>query len=368
MALATTFVVAVGATTTRYTAIIKEMNVLFSGQVMVVSEGAIVIQAIPIGGGLLPQNYTENMIRNLTNVEKVVSILFITPLGVGEIIQPVPVNFSIGIPVQDWHSMLGPTPLREGGRFPTNESGTEVVVGASLADQHNWLPGTEVMINGYMLEVSGVLDTKLAILNRCFVMPLKLTQKIYNYPKSVNIISAKPIQGCPQEKLAESIEQRVEFVDALTEDRRNDMIQPVLAQIETWNLGIQTLIFIMSLILVMTVTVMSVSERRRDFATLDAIGAPLSYVFRVVVFEAGMIGFLGGALGIIFGTFGALSLASLYTDISLSQFFPSIFEIASPIYMLEIFLSVVAICCLGGVIPALRAMKMRIAEVLRAEY
>jgi len=124
----------------------------------------------------------------------------------------------------------------------------------------------------------------------------------------------------------------------------------------------------MSLILVMTVTVMSVSERRRDFATLDAIGAPLSYVFRVVVFEAGMIGFLGGALGIIFGTFGALSLASLYTDISLSQFFPSIFEIASPLYMLEIFLSVVAICCLGGVIPALRAMKMRIAEVLRAEY
>ena len=368
MALAATFVIAVGATTMRYTAVIKEMNVLFNGQVMVVSEGAIVIQAIPIGGGLLPQNYTENMIGSLKNVERVVPILFVTPLGIGEIIQPVPVNFSIGIPVQDWPLMLGPTPLREGGYFPTNESGREVVVGASLADQYNWLSGTEVLINGYRLEISGVLDTKLAILNRCIVMPLKLAQEIYNYPKSVNIISVKPVQGCSQEELAYDIEKQVEFVDALTEDKRNDMVQPVLAQVETWNLGIQTVIFIMSLILVMTVTVMSVSERRRDFATLDAIGAPLSYVFRVVVFEAALIGFFGGVLGVIFGSFGALVLASLYTNISLGQFFPSIFEIVPLLYMFEIFLSVVAVCCLGGVIPAISAMKMRIAEVLRAEY
>ncbi|MCK4669554.1 hypothetical protein KAT21_05495, partial [Candidatus Bathyarchaeota archaeon] len=47
VALATTFVIAVGSTTMRYTTVIKEMNVLFSGQVMVVSKDAIVIQAIP---------------------------------------------------------------------------------------------------------------------------------------------------------------------------------------------------------------------------------------------------------------------------------------------------------------------------------
>lgn len=352
----------------RYTAVIKEMNVLFSGQVMVVSEGAIVIQAIPIGGGMLPQNYTENIIRNLTNVENTVAVLVVTPIGIGEIIQPVPVNFSIGIPVKDWRQILGPTPLREGGHFPTNESDREVVAGASLADQYNWLPGAEIMVNGYSLEVAGVLDTKLAILNRCIVMPLKLAQKIYNYPKSVNVLAVKPVQDYPQEELVDDIEERIDFVDALTEEERNDMIQPVLAQVETWNLGIQTVIFIMSLILVMTVTIMSVSERRRDFATLDAIGASIGYVFRMVVFETSLVGFLGGVLGIIFGSFGALVLASLYTNISLGQFFPSIFEIVPPLYILEIFVSVVAVCCLGGTIPALSAIKMRIAEALRAEY
>ncbi|MEM2566850.1 MAG: FtsX-like permease family protein [Candidatus Bathyarchaeia archaeon] len=44
----------------------------------------------------------------------------------------------------------------------------------------------------------------------------------------------------------------------------------------------------------MTVNPVSVSERRRDFATLDALGAPISYIFRIVIFEAAIIGVLGG--------------------------------------------------------------------------
>jgi putative ABC transport system permease protein len=199
-------------------------------------------------------------------------------------------------------------------------------------------------------------------------MPLKLAQTIHNYPGSVNIIAVKPAEGYPQKNLTEAITKKISYVQALTEDERNDMIQPVLAQVETWNVGMQTVILAMSLILVMTVTVMSVSERRRDFATLDAIGAPLNYVFRIVVLETSLIGVLGGALGIGFGSLASLVLASLYTNIPLAQFFPSIFEIVPPFYMFEAFAAVILVCCVGGLVPALNATRMRIAEVLRAEY
>jgi putative ABC transport system permease protein len=369
VALATTFAVAVGAATMRYTTVIKEMNVLFSGQIMVVSKDAIVIQAIPIGGGMLPQNYTERRIQNVTGAEKIVPILFVTPLGIGQIIQPVPVNFSMGIPVEYWQAILGPTPLRgKAGHFPTNESSNEVVVGPSLADQYNWTVGLPITVMGHELEIVGILDTKLALLSRCVLMPLRLAQELYNYRDSINIITVKPIQGFSQKNLTDTMENQLPYINALTEDERNDMIQPVLAQVETWNTGIQTVIFLMSLILVMTVTVMSVSERRRDFATLDAMGAPLSYVFRVVIFETSLIGVLGGILGIAFGSLAALVLASLYTNIPLAMFFPTFYEIIPPFYMLEIFLAVVFVCCLGGIIPAINATRMRIAEVLRAEY
>ena len=369
VALATAFVIAVGATTMRYTTVIKEMNVLFSGQIMVTSSNAVVIQAIPIGGSMLPQEYTLGKIQNVTGVDKAVPVLFVTPMSLTGIIQTVPVNFTMGVPADEWRTVVGPTPLRGGvGHFPTNESGNEVVVGASLADQYDWTLGDTLSLNNHSLTVAGILETKLALLNRCVLMPLKLAQKVYNYPGSVNIIAVKPAEGVSQKNLTQAIEAKVEYAQALTENERNDMVQPVLAQVETWNVGLQTVVLAMSMVQVMAVSAMSVSERRRDFATLDAIGAPLNYMFRIVILESALTGMLGGLLGIFLGSLASLVMASLYTSIPLTLFFPSILEIVPPFYMAEAFTAIVFVCCLGGVLPALNATRMRIAEILRAEY
>jgi putative ABC transport system permease protein len=363
-------VIAVGATSMRYATVIQEMDVLFNGQVTVVSKDAIVIQAIPIGGGMLPQDSTVEEISGIPGVSAVTPALFITSVGSQALLQPVPINFTMGIPVEDWELALGPIALRENGHLPANDSSSEIVVGASLADQYGWTVGTVIEVNGYALRVSGILDTKMALLNRCLVMPLKLAQSVYDYPQSVNIIAVKPVQNVPEQNLTEAInsDKKINYVNALTETQRNDIIQPILEQLQTWTIGTEAVVFTISLILVMTVTIMSVSERRRDFATLDAMGASASYVFRVVIIETSLIGVLGGVIGIAFGSLGAIVLASLYTSIPIALFFPSIFEIVPPLYMLEMFAAIVGICCVGGVIPAANAMRMRIAEVLRAEY
>lgn len=370
VAIAATFVIAVGATTMRYMTVIREMNVLFNGQVTVVSKDAIVFQAIPISGSMLPQDSTIEKISIIQGVSNVTPVLFVTSVSSQAMIQLVPVNFTMGIPLEDWELALGPLPLKGKGHLPTNDSSSEIVAGSSIADQYGWTVGTETQINGYVLRVSGILDTKMALLSRSLVMPLTLAQNVYNYPHSVNIIAVKPRQNITQQNLTEAIKQKINlnYVNALTETERNDIVQPVLEEVQTWSLGIEAVIFIISLILVMTVTVMSVSERRRDFATLDAMGAPTSYVFQVVIIETLLIGVLGGVIGILFGSLTAIVLASLYTSIPFAMFFPSIFEIVPPLYMLEMFASIVGVCCLGGVTPAISAMRMRIAEVLRAEY
>jgi len=369
IALATTFVVAVGAATMRYATVIKEMNLLFSGQIMVVSNDSIVIQAFPIYGSRLPQSHTENLLQNIAGVEKTVPMVFISPIAFQDLLNLMPVNFTMGIPVEHWQLILGQTPLKGNvGHFPSSETSNEVVIGPSLADEHGWTIGTNITVGGRKLEVTGILDTKVALLNRCVFMPLTIAQELYNYRSSVNLIIVKPAQGYSQKNLADIIENQIPSVKALTEEERNDTVQPILAQIEIWNIGIQTVVFLISLILVMTVTIMSVSERRRDFATLDAMGAPLSYVFRIVIQETSLIGILGGILGIALGSLGALILASLYSNIPLAQFFPTFYEIIPPLYMLQTFTAVVAVCCISGIIPAINATRMRIAEVLRAEY
>jgi len=369
VAIAATFVIAVGASTMRYATVIKEMNVLFNGQITVFSKDALVIQAIPISGSMMPQDSTINRLLNVSGVEGATPILFVTSANPQGILQPVPVNFSVGIPVQRWQKVLGPIVLRgNDGHFPVNDSSNEIVVGGSLADQYDWTVGTPIRVNGYDFQVSGIMNTNLALLNRCILMSLELAQKVYGYPMSINIAVVEPSAGVSLKNLTETIMQSVSYGNALTEDERNDLIQPILEQVTVWNLGIQAVVFSISLILVMTVTVMSVSERRRDFATLNAIGAPLRYVFGIVLLEAALIGVVGGAIGLAFGSLVAIGLASVYSNIPVALFFPSIFEIVPPIYLLGIFASVVGVCCAGSIVPAVSAMQMRIADVLRAEY
>jgi putative ABC transport system permease protein len=368
VAIAATFIVAIGATTMRYTTVIREVNVLFNGQVTVVSKDAIVIQAIPVTGGTFPEDLTVAKIMSISGVKAVTPVLFPPLAGSSTVLQAIPVNFTMGVPVESWGSILGPVSLRKNGHLPPNDSSSEIWAGGSLADQYGWTVGTEIKVNGYTLQVSGVFDTSMAFLSRCLIMPLTLAQTVYNYPQAVNIIAVRPAQNVSEEDLAIAIKQKISYVNALTETQRNDIVQPVLDQVQTWTLGIEAVVFIISLILVMTVTVMSVSERRRDFATLDAMGAPTSYVFRAVIIETFLIGVLGGAVGIACGSLAALVLASLYTNIPIALFFPSILDFVPPLYMLEMFVAIVGVCCLGGIVPAINAMRMRIAEVLRAEY
>ena len=368
VAIAATFVIAIGATTMRYTTVIREVDVLFNGQVTVVSKDAIVIQALPIGGSMLPQDPTVEKISIIPGVRAVTPIIFPSPIESNTVIQAVPVNFTMGIPVEDWTSILGPVSLRRNAHLPANDSSSEIWSGGSLADQYGWRVGSEIRVNGYTLHVSGVFDTSMALLNRCLIIPLAMAQTVYNYPQLVNIIAVRPALNVPEQNLTIAIKQKIGYVNALTETQRNDIVQPILAQVQTWTLGIEAVVFIISLILVMTVTIMTVSERRRDFATLDAMGAPTSYVFRAVITETFLIGVLGGAVGLATGSLTALVLASIYTNIPLALFFPSILDIVPPLYLLEMFLAIVGVCCLGGLVPAINAMRMRIAEVLRAEY
>ena len=372
VALATAFVITVGATTTRYITVIKSMNVLFSGQVMVVTRGAIVIQAIPITRGMLPETLAADLKEDFPEVEDAVPALLVTPsIYFGEALLPVPENFTLGLPVDKWQKVLGPIVLKSGGCLPANDTCNEVVVGGSLAKQYDLAVGTTLQVREHNLTVVGVLDTKSAVLDRFLIMSLRLAQEIYGYQGKANIILVKPVKGCEPQNLAAAIENHRDYKDylkALTEEERNDIVQPIFAQIESWNIGIQSVVFLMSLILVMTVNLMSVSERRRDFATLDALGAPISFIFRVVIFEAVLIGVLGGIFGIMLGSIAAVVLASLYTNIPLHLFLPGLFDIVTPTYMIQIFATVVAVCCLGGVLPAMNAARMRIAEVLRAEY
>jgi ABC-type lipoprotein release transport system permease subunit len=361
------FIVAVGATTTRYVVVIKEMNTFFQGKILVVAQGTIVIQILPIGSGNLQESLV-NEVKHVNGTKNAVPMLFIVDPDLQGVIRPVPMNLTIGIPLGNWSILVGKTSLREGGWWP-NTNYNEIIVGNSIADQYSLTAGTKINIKGYNLTVAGVMKTSYAILSRSILMPLNLTQKIYyNGFPYINMIVVEPETGISERQLAEAIEKEIEGVNALTENERSDIITPILKDVESWNIIVQGVLFFLSMTLILLVSLMNVSERRRDFATLDAIGAPKNFVIRMILMETGLIGLFGALFGLLLGTLAALFIASFYTNIPMAMFFPVVFDVVSPSFMFKTLVSTVALSCVAGLAPAVTASRTRLVEVLRAEY
>lgn len=104
----------------------------------------------------------------------------------------------------------------------------------------------------------------------------------------------------------------------------------------------------------------SMSARRRDLAILRALGARRHTIFMAVVAEAAAIGALGALVGFV--VYGAL-LAGVARIIR-AQTGVAIDVLAVHPVLWIAPLAMIALCALGGIIPALKAYRVPVAETL----
>ena len=363
--------VAIGATITLYTSSIREMNTFFTGEILVVSKSQIVIQALPVSGGNLIQEI-ENDVKRIPGVRATVPLLFIFSMELGSTIEMVPMNITVGVPSGNWTMLTGSTPLRTGGNWPSKNASDEILVGSCLTDLCSIAVNSTVKIGDHTLTVRGILDTRSAILGRMIIMPLETAQEIYHYPMVVSMIVAKPEEDVDVDEVADQIESElnnpVERIKALTSEERNNLIDPLLDEVDMWNLGISGVLFVTGVTIVTLVVMINVSERRRDFATLDALGASFNSKVLIVLTEIGFIGLLGSLIGVFLGAVAAVTIISVYTNIPIHMLFPDIFTIVSPLLLAKTVACMVTASCVAGLIPAIAAARTSIADVLRGEY
>lgn len=117
--------------------------------------------------------------------------------------------------------------------------------------------------------------------------------------------------------------------------------------------------------------VMSIYERTREIGVMKVIGARLTDIKRLFLFEAGLIGFFGGVMGILFSYLVSFILNS--TGMSLLGDFGSSGEGAAKISIIPLWLTLAALAfstivgIAAGYYPALRAMKLSALEAIRNE-
>ena len=119
---------------------------------------------------------------------------------------------------------------------------------------------------------------------------------------------------------------------------------------------------VVSAIMVFIVLYISVSERMKEIGILRAIGARRSDIKKMFVFEAGMLGLIGGVLAVAI----CLVITIMANIICLSTIKYSLISYNVIYYVLGIAMSVV-IGILAGIAPSTRASDLDPVESLRAE-
>ena len=270
--------------------------------------------------------------------------------------------------------------LRE-GRFITESDDQQrsnvMVIGVNAADAlfpgYNNIAGAQVRMGGYNFEVIGVLEKRKAGFfgeneeDNAVYIPFRTAQKIAP-AKGYLLMVIRGKTGQVQEALTQSEEilrrrRHVKFgdpnnFDIKTADKFIEQFDSITAMVGLIAIAISSLGLLVGGIGVMNIMLVSVTERTKEIGVRKAIGARRRDIVRQFLFEAMMLTFLGGALGVVL----AIGISQL-----LIFLFPSM-PASIPSWAVITGLTVsIGVGLIFGVWPARKASKLDPIECLRYE-
>ncbi|HEX5604252.1 MAG TPA: ABC transporter permease [Pyrinomonadaceae bacterium] len=267
------------------------------------------------------------------------------------------------------------------GRFITESDDSQrsnvMVIGVNAAEAlfpgYNQIAGAQVRMGGYNFEVIGVLEKRKAGFfgeneeDNAVYIPFRTAQKIAP-AKGYLLLVIRARTGKVQEALAQSEEilrrrRHVKFdepnnFDIKTADKFIEQFDSITAMVGLIAIAISSLGLLVGGIGVMNIMLVSVTERTREIGVRKAIGARRRDIVRQFLFEAMMLTFLGGVLGVLL----AAGIAQL-----LMLLIPSM-PASIPTWAVVTGLTVsIGVGLIFGVWPARKASKLDPIEALRYE-
>ena len=288
-----------------------------------------------------------------------------------------------------WGNTQGVTPnyaditnitLRE-GRFITESDEQQraniMVIGVNAAEAlfpgANQVTGANVRMGGYNFEVVGVLEKRKAGFfgeneeDNAVYIPFRTAQKIAP-AKGYLLLVIRGRSGQVNEALTQSEDilrrrRQVKFgdpnnFDIKTADKFIEQFDSITAMVGLIAIAISSLGLLVGGIGVMNIMLVSVTERTKEIGVRKALGARRRDIVRQFLFEAMMLTFLGGALGVLLAV-GASQVIMLLI--------PSL-PASIPTWAVVTGLTVsIGVGLIFGVWPARKASKLDPIECLRYE-
>jgi putative ABC transport system permease protein len=173
--------------------------------------------------------------------------------------------------------------------------------------------GDTIMLKGTPFEVVGILAPTLTAPDQAATVPLKAAQGLLmkTLPPLVQAglkqddlattMTVYPKSGVDPEVLADRIEAQVPDVAAMTGKDFDKQIGAATSILNSILVGIALISLAVGGLSVVNTMAMSIAERTREIGIKRAIGGSRFRIVRELVTESALIGFLGGAIGLVLG-------------------------------------------------------------------
>jgi putative ABC transport system permease protein len=145
----------------------------------------------------------------------------------------------------------------------------------------------------------------------------------------------------------------------MSPEKMGEMIDKASATMNAIIIGSALLALIVGLFSIVNTMIMSVSERTKEIGIKKAMGASNREITWEYTLEAGVIGLLGGAIGMGLG-----ALAIVLINNKMASKGAEIF-LLSPSFFIDVIVFSFIVGIIAGVIPAIRASKLKVVEAIR---
>jgi ABC-type antimicrobial peptide transport system permease subunit len=236
----------------------------------------------------------------------------------------------------------------------------EILLGRLAANSLEKGLGDDVRVSGESFEIVGIYETGISYEDGGAVVPLKDAQRIFRKPRQVSFLGVAVHDPGQAQAVAADIERRFpELMAARTADMTSRMQD--FATLDAVFGALLALMLVVGGIVMMNVMLMSVFERTHEIGVLRAVGWRRRRVLRMILFESLALSLLSAlaGVGIGVGVNGLIRLIPGYGEFLNAIYAPD--ELAV-ILAMALVLGVV-----GGLLPAVRAVRLRPIEALHYE-
>jgi len=246
------------------------------------------------------------------------------------------------------------------GSLPSEDS-QQALVGSDISASLDLGEGSNLRLGDSTFEVSGILAETGSNDDHTVFIPLETAQRLLGMEGEISLIDVGALCiDCPIEEISRQIMEAIPGVRATPVKQAVETRMKAVEKAANFSLLLASVVLVAGGAGVMNTMVASIHERRREIGVFMSLGADDRYIYKLFLYEALILGAIGGLLGSWLGLASSLLLGPLAVGIS-----ANIANVPRFVVPLAITLSVSA-CLVASLYPTWRATRIDPVSALKA--